>query len=156
MSINVTLIVQMFVFALLVWFTMSYLWPMIRQAMEEREKRIADGLAAAEQGLGSLLKAETRADEIVEEARVKARDIVEQAGSQANDIVSGAREESEQERQRRLESAQAEIKVEINRARDELRGQVAMIAVAGAQKVLEREIDSETHRDLLDRLASEI
>ena len=156
MSINVTLIVQMFVFALLVWFTMSYLWPMIRQAMEEREKRIADGLAAAEQGQGSLLKAETRADEIVEEARVKARDIVEQASSQAGDIVSGAREESEQERQRRLESAQAEIKVEINRARDELRGQVAMIAVAGAQKVLEREIDSETHRDLLDRLASEI
>ena len=156
MSINVTLVVQMFVFALLVWFTMSYLWPMIRQAMEEREKRIADGLAAAEQGQGSLLKAGIRADEIVEEARVKARDIVEQAGSQANDIVSGAREESEQERQRRLESAQAEIKVEINRARDELRGQVAMIAVAGAQKVLEREIDSETHRDLLDRLASEI
>ena len=78
----------MFVFALLVWFTMSYLWPMIRQAMEEREKRIADGLAAAEQGQGSLLKAGIRADEIVEEARVKARDIVEQAGSQANDIVS--------------------------------------------------------------------
>jgi len=156
MSINVTLIVQMFVFALLVWFTMSYLWPMIRQAMEEREKRIADGLAAAEQGQGSLLKAETRAGEIVEEARVKARDIVEQASSQANDIVSGAREESEQERQRRLESAQTEIEVEINRARDELRGQVAMIAVAGAQKVLEREIDGETHRDLLDRLASEI
>ena len=102
MSINVTLIVQMFVFALLVWFTMSYLWPMIRQAMEEREKRIADGLAAAEQGQGSLLKAGIRADEIVEEARVKARDIVEQAGSQANDIVSGAREESEQERQGRL------------------------------------------------------
>ncbi|MGE4658948.1 MAG: F0F1 ATP synthase subunit B [Gammaproteobacteria bacterium] len=156
MSINVTLVVQMFVFALFVWFTMSYLWPMIRQAMEEREQRIADGLAAAEQGQGNLLKAEARAGEIVEEARGKARDIVDQANSQASGIVSGAREEGEQERQRRLESAQTEIEVEINRARDELRGQVAMIAMAGAQKVLEREIDSETHRDLLDRLASEI
>lgn len=156
MSINVTLIVQMLVFALLVWFTMTYVWPMIRQAMDEREQRIADGLAAAERGQSDLAEAEKRASEIVNEARSKAREIVDQASAQANDIISGGRAEGEQERQRRLQSAEEEIEVEINRARDALRGQVAAIAMAGARKVLAREIDETAHRDILDRLASEL
>ncbi|MDE0359633.1 MAG: F0F1 ATP synthase subunit B [Rhodospirillaceae bacterium] len=156
MSINVTLFVQMLVFALLVWFTMKFIWPVILEAMEEREQRIADGLAAAEKGRSDLEAAATEADSIVSAARDQARDILGKANSRAAGIVEEARTQGEEEKRKRLESAQAEIDVEVNRARDELRGQVAAIAVAGAEKVLAREIDTEAHRELLDRLAADL
>jgi len=156
MSINVTLFVQMLVFALLVWFTMTFVWPVIRNAMDEREQRIADGLAAAERGQGDLRNAKVEADKIVAAAREQAREIVDQAGSRATDLVDQARSDGESERKRQLEAAQAEIQVEINRARDELRGQVAAIAVAGAQKILAREIDAGAHKALLDELAAQL
>ena len=156
MSINVTLFVQMLVFALLVWFTMKFIWPVILEAMEEREQRIADGLAAAEKGRSDLEAAATEADSIVSAARDQARDILGKANSRAAGIVEEARTQGEEEKRKRLESAQAEIDVEVNRARDELRGQVAAIAVAGAEKVLAREIDTEAHRELLDRLATDL
>ena len=156
MSINVTLFVQMLVFALLVWFTMTYIWPLIIQAMEEREQRIADGLAAAEQGRSDLESAEAKAQTIIAAARDQARDILNKASARATGIVDEARSQGEDEKRKRLESAQAELDVEVNRARDELRNQVAVIAVAGAEKVLAREIDTETHRELLDRLAAEL
>ena len=156
MSINVTLFVQMLVFALLVWFTMKFIWPVILEAMEEREQRIADGLAAAEKGRSDLEAAATEADSIVSAARDQARDILGKANSRAAGIVEEARSQGEEEKRKRLESAQAEIDVEVNRARDELRGQVAAIAVAGAEKVLAREIDTEAHRELLDRLAADL
>ncbi len=156
MSINVTLFVQMLVFALLVWFTMTYIWPLIIQAMEEREQRIADGLAAAEKGRSNLEAAEAQAQTIIVAAREQARDILNKASSRATGIVDEARTQGEDEKRKRLESAQAELDVEINRARDELRNQVAVIAVAGAEKVLAREIDAEAHRELLDRLAAEL
>ena len=156
MSINVTLFVQMLVFGLLVWFTMTFVWPLMRQAMEEREQKIADGLAAAEKGQTDLKQAEVEAEKIIGEAREQARDILSKASSRANDIVDEARTDGETEKRKRLESAQSEIEVEINRARDELRQQVAAIAVAGAEKVLSREIDEAAHRDLLDRLAAEL
>jgi F-type H+-transporting ATPase subunit b len=156
MSINVTLFVQMLVFGLLVWFTMTFVWPVIRSAMDEREQRIADGLAAAERGQGDLRNAKVEADKIVAAARDQAREIVDQAGTRATDLVDQARSDGESERKRQLEAAQAEIQVEINRARDELRGQVAAIAVAGAQKILAREIDSNAHKALLDELAAEL
>ena len=156
MSINVTLFVQMLVFALLVWFTMKFIWPVILEAMEEREQRIADGLAAAEKGRSELEAAATEAESIVSAARDQARDILGKANSRATGIVEEARTQGEEEKRKRLESAQAEIDVEVNRARDELRGQVAAIAVAGAEKVLAREIDTDAHRELLDRLAADL
>ena len=156
MSINVTLFVQMIVFALLIWFTMTFVWPLIRGAMDEREQRIADGLSAAEKSQNDLLAAEATAQTIISEARDQAREIVDKASTRASDIVDEARVDGEAEKRRQLEATQAEIEVGINRARDELRGQVAAIAVAGAEKVLGREIDSRTHKDLLDGLASEL
>ncbi len=156
MSINVTLFVQMLVFALLVWFTMTYVWPVIRQAMDEREQQIADGLAAADKGRSDLESAEAEAQTIIAAARDQARDILNKASSRAAGIVDEARSQGEEEKRKRLESAQQEIDVEVNRARDELRHQVATIAVAGAEKVLAREIDAEAHRELLDRLAAEL
>ena len=156
MSINVTLFVQMLVFAILVWFTMKFIWPVIRQAMDEREQQIADGLAAAEKGRSNLEAAEAEAQTILGAAREQARDILSKASARATGIVDEARSEGEEEKRKRLESAQQEIDVEVNRARDELRRQVASIAVAGAEKVLAREIDAEAHRELLDRLAAEL
>ena len=153
MSINVTLFAQMLVFGLLVWFTMSFVWPLIRGVMEEREKTISDGLAAAEKGQDDLKQAGEEAGKIVEEARNQARDILSKASSRANGIVDEARSEGEAEKRKRLDSAESELEVEINRARDELRQQVATIAIAGAEKILSREIDESAHRDLLDRLA---
>jgi len=155
-SINVTLFVQMLVFALLVWFTMTWIWPLIIQAMEEREQRIADGLAAAEKGRSDLESAEAKAQTIIAAARDQARDILNKASARATGIVDEARSQGEDEKRKRLESAQVELDVEVNRARDELRNQVAVIAVAGAEKVLAREIDPEAHRELLDRLAAEL
>ncbi len=156
MSINVTLFVQMIVFALVVWFTMKFVWPLMRGAMDEREQRIADGLMAAEKGQSDLLAAESKAQTIISEARDQAKEIVDQASVRASDIVDEARLDGEAEKRRQLEATQAEIEVEINRARDELRSDVSAIAVAGAEKVLAREIDSSTHKELLDSLASEL
>jgi len=155
-SINVTLFVQMLVFGLLVWFTMTFVWPLMRQAMEEREQKITDGLAAAEKGQSDLKRAAAEAEKLIAEAREQAREIVTKASSRATDIVDEARSDGEVEKRKRLESAQSELEVEINRARDELRRQVGAIAVAGAEKVLSREIDGDAHRDLLDRLAAEL
>ena len=156
MSINVTLFVQMIVFAIVIWVTMTYIWPLMRGAMDDREQRIADGLTAAARGQSDLLEAGTKAQTIISEARDQAKEIVAQASGRASDIVDEARTGGEAERRRQLEAAQAEIEVEINRARDELRSEVAAIAVAGAAKVLAREIDGSTHQDLLDDLASEL
>jgi F-type H+-transporting ATPase subunit b len=155
-SINVTLFVQMIVFAIVIWITMKYIWPILLDAMDEREQRIADGLTAAEKGQSDLLAAEAEAQKIIAAARDQAKVIVDQAGTRANDIVDEARSDGEAEKRRQLEATQAEIGVEINRARDELRGQVAAIALIGAEKILSREIDSNTHKDLLDGLASEL
>jgi F-type H+-transporting ATPase subunit b len=155
-SINVTLFVQMIVFSIVIWVTMKFIWPILLEAMDEREKRIADGLAAADKGQSDLLAAESKAQKIIAEARNQAKVIVDQAGVRGNDIVDEARTDGEAEKRRQLEAAQAEIDVEINRARDELRGQVAAIALSGAEKILSREIDDSTHKVLLDGLASEL
>ena len=135
---------------------MTFIWPVIRQAMDEREQRIADGLAAAEKGRSDLESAEAEAQTIIAAAREQARGILNKASARATGIVDEGRALGDEEKRKRLESAQAEIDVEVNRARDELRNQVAVIAVAGAEKVLAREIDTEAHRELLDRLAAEL
>ncbi|MBN1240788.1 MAG: F0F1 ATP synthase subunit B [Gammaproteobacteria bacterium] len=156
MDINLTLLGQTIAMIFFVWFTMKFIWPPIMSAIEARQVAIADGLAAAERGQSDLAQAKTEAEKIVAAAREQARGIVDQASSRANDIVEAAKSEGEAEKQRRLDSARSEIEVEINRARDELRAQVAAIAIAGAERVLAREIDANAHRDLLDRLAADL
>jgi F-type H+-transporting ATPase subunit b len=155
-DINMTLLGQSIAMIFFVWFTMKFIWPPIMSAIEARQVAIADGLAAAERGQSDLAQAKTEAEKILAAARDQARGIVDQAASRANGIVEAAKGEGEAEKQRRLESARSEIEVEINRARDELRAQVAAIAISGAERVLEREIDANAHRDLLDRLAAEL
>ena len=156
MDFNLTLIGQSLAMLLFVWFCMKYVWPLITGAIEARQTEIANGLAAAEQGQSSLVTAKTEADKILAAAREQARGIVDQASTRASGIVEQGKNDGEAERKRQLEAACTEIDVAINRAREELRGQVATIAVAGAAKVLAREIDANAHRDILSKLASEL
>ena len=156
MDFNLTLIGQSLAMLLFVWFCMKYVWPLIMGAIEQRQTEIANGLAAAEQGQSSLTNAKVEADKILAAARDQARGIVDQASSRATGIVEQGKADGEAARKNQLEAARTEIAVEINRAREELRGQVAKIAVAGAAKVLGREIDANAHRDLLGKLASEL
>ncbi len=156
MNFNATLFGQTIAMVVFVWFCMKYIWPVIMTAITERQKEIADGLAAAEKGKASLEQAESEAAKVLGEARQQAKGILDQAQSRANEIVESARGEGEAEKKRQLESARAEIAVERNRARDELRGQVAAIAMAGAERILAREISAETHRELLDGLAEKL
>jgi F-type H+-transporting ATPase subunit b len=155
-DINLTLIGQVIAMTVFVAFCMKYVWPFIMSVIEERQTAIANGLAAAEQGQASLTNAKAEADKILAAAREQARGIVDSANSRATGIVEQARAEGETERKRQVEAARAEIGVETNRAREELRAQVAKIAVAGAEKVLAREIDANAHRDILAKLASEL
>ena len=156
MNINATLIVQMIVFLVLVWATMSLAWPYIVGQMQEREKRIALGLAAAEQGQKDLSEAKSRAEDVIKEARTRALAIEAQARTQANQIVDDARKAASLEGEKALASAKSQIELESNRARDSLRGQVVSLAVAGAKRVLEKEIDPKTHGELLDQLAAKL
>jgi F-type H+-transporting ATPase subunit b len=153
---NLTLIGQSIAMIVFVWFCMKYVWPFVMGAIEQRQTEIANGLAAAEKGQSSLATAKVEVDKILAAARDQARGIIEQANTRANGIVEQAKADGEAARKSQLEAARAEIDVEINRAREELRGQVARIAVAGAEKVLGREIDANAHRDLLGKLAAEI
>ena len=156
MDFNATLIGQSIAMIVFVWFCMKFVWPLIMGAIERRQTEIADGLAAAEQGKNSLATAKVEIDKIIAAARDQARGIVEQANTRASGIVEQAKADGEAARKSQLDAARAEIEVEINRAREELRGQVARIAVAGAERVLGREIDANAHRDLLGKLAAEL
>ena len=156
MNINLTLVVQMIVFVVLIWFTMKVVWPMILGPMEERSKKIAAGLAAGDKGQQELAQARDRADAILREARERATQIVEQAQRQANDLVDQAKGTATSEGARLVEQAKQQIELETSHAREALRREVATIAVTAASKVLEREIDQRTHADLLDKLATQI
>jgi F-type H+-transporting ATPase subunit b len=155
-NINLTLIIQMIVFALLVWATMSFIWPPLMRAVEERQKKIAHGLAAADRGEQELQKARTGADEILREARERAQKIIDQAQHRANDIQEQARVTATQEGQRLVASAQQQIDLEATRARESLRREVGGMVVAAASKLLEREIDPSAHQDLISKLAAQI
>jgi len=155
-NITVTLIIQMLVFATFVWVVMKFIWPIILGAMNEREKKIAAGLAAAEQGQKDLSEAKSRADDVVKEARSRALAIESQARTQANLIIEEARKAASLEGEKALASAKSQIELESNRARDALRGQVVNLAVVGAKRVLEKEIDAKTHGELLDQLAAKL
>ncbi len=156
MNFNATLIGQSITFIVFVWFCMKYIWPPIMSAIEERQTQIADGLAAAERGQQSLDKAKVEADEIVDDARKQATTILDQAHARANEIVSEGKADGAKERERQVAAAVAEVEQEANRAREELRGQVSAIAVASAEKILQREIDKKSHEDILSKLAAEL
>jgi len=156
MNINLTLVVQMIVFVVLIWFTMKVVWPMILDPMEERSKKIAAGLAAGDKGQQELAQARDRADAILREARERATQIVEQAQRQANDLVDQAKGTATSEGARLVEQAKQQIELETSHAREALRREVATIAVTAASKVLEREINPQTHADLLNKLATQI
>ena len=156
MNINLTLIVQMVVFAIVIWVVMKFIWPVILGAMNEREKKIAAGLAAAEQGQKDLSEAKSRAEDVIKEARTRALAIESQARTQANLIIEEARKAASLEGEKALASAKSQIELESNRARDSLRGQVVSLAVAGAKRVLEKEIDPKAHGELLDQLAAKL
>ena len=156
MDINMTLLGQTIAMIVFVWFCMKFIWPPIITAIEERQKEIADGLAAAERGQQSLDKAKAESDEIVDDARKQATQILDQAHARANEIVAEGKADGIKERERQLAAATAEVEQETNRAREELRGQVSAIAVASAEKILRREIDAEAHEDILSKLAAEL
>lgn len=156
MNINLTLIIQMIVFMLLIFFTMSFIWPPLMRVVEERQKKIAHGLAAADRGEQELQKARESADAILHEARERAGQIIDQAQHRANDIMEQARTGAQQEGQRLIASAQQQIGLEASRAREGLRREIGGIAVAAASKLLEREIDPGAHQDLISKLAAQI
>jgi len=151
-----TLIGQVIAMAVFVWFCMKFVWPLLLGTIEQRQTEIAEGLAAAEKGQSSLATAKVEVDKIVAAAREQARGIIDQANMRATGIVEQGKADGEAARKAQIEAGRAELSVETNRAREELRGQVARIAVAGAEKVLGREIDANAHRDLLGKLASEL
>ncbi|MBT8135569.1 MAG: F0F1 ATP synthase subunit B [Gammaproteobacteria bacterium] len=156
MDFNATLIGQTIAMIVFVWFCMKYIWPPILESLEQRRKDIADGLAAGERAQEDLVKAKAEAAGIIDEARGQALDIVDQANKRGTSLVEEARDEGRRERERQLGAARSEIEQERNRVREELRGQVSAIAVASAEKILQREINPDVHRDILGKLANEI
>lgn len=156
MDINATLIGQTIAMIVFVWFCMKYIWPPLLEAIEERQAKIAEGLAAADKGEEKLAAAKAEADEIVSGARKQATGILDQAHARASEIVAEGKANGAKERDRQIEAAKAEIEQETNRAREELRGQVSAIAIASAEKILRREIDDKQHEDILGKLAGEL
>jgi F-type H+-transporting ATPase subunit b len=156
MNIGMTLLGQMISFAILIGFTAKFIWPPLMAAIEERQAKIAEGLAASDRNKKVLAQAEEQVTEMLKEARTKAAEIIAQAEARANQIVDAAKDEAIVEGNRQKAAAQAEILAATGRAREDLRKQVSMLAVAGAEKLIRREIDSNAHKALLDELAAEI
>jgi F-type H+-transporting ATPase subunit b len=155
-NINATLLGQAITFAILIWFTMKFVWPPLMAAMAERAKTIADGLAAAERGKHDLELAEKRAAEILRQGREKASEIIAASEKRASEIIDEAKTNAKAEGDRILVAAKADIDQEVFRAKEQLRTQVTAVALAGAGKILGREIDAKAHNDLLDKLVAEI
>ncbi len=156
MNINLTLIGQSITFAIFVWFCMKFVWPPIVSALDARRKQIADGLAAADRGKHELELAARKSAESLHEAKQKAADIIGQAEKRAAQIIDEAKSAAKVEGDRQIAAAQAEIDQEIHRARESLREQVATLVVAGAEKVLRREVDAKAHGDLLEAIKNEL
>jgi F-type H+-transporting ATPase subunit b len=156
MNLNLTLIAQVVSFSIFIWFTVKFVWPFMLRAIETRQKTIADGLAAAEQGRRSLEMSTKQADEAIKEARARAAEIVAQAEKRREQLIEQARKEAQVEGERELAAAKAEIAQEVTRAREELRDRVASLAVAGAEKILRREVDARAHGELLDSIKRQL
>ena len=156
MDIGMTLLGQALSFAVLIWVTAKFIWPPLMAAIEERQQKIAEGLAAADRSKKDLAQAEEKVNEVLREARSKASEIINQAEARRAQIIDLAKEEAIEEGNRQKAAALAEIESASNRAREDLRRQVSALAVAGAEKLLRREIDGNAHKALLDELAAEI
>ncbi|MCE8004830.1 MULTISPECIES: F0F1 ATP synthase subunit B [Halomonadaceae] len=156
MNINMTLIGQTIAFAIFVWFCIKYVWPPISSALHERQKKIADGLDAASRASRDLELAQEQAAQTLRESKEQASQILEQAHKRSTQMIEEAREQARAEGERLVAGARAEIDQEINRAKEELRAQVATLAIVGAERVLEASVDEKAHRKLLDKLAAEL
>ena len=156
MNINLTLFAQLISFAIFVWFCKNYVWPPIVAAMEEREKKIADGLNAAEKAGQNLEEAHKQVEAQLVEAKAQAAGILDQANKRAAQIVDEAKEQAVLEGQRLKGAAQADIEQEVNRAKEQLRSQVASLALVGAEKILEASIDENAHSDIVNKLAANL
>jgi F-type H+-transporting ATPase subunit b len=156
MSFNLTLIAQAVAFALFIWFTVKFVWPPLLRAIETRQKTIADGLAAAEQGKHSLEASAKQADEEIKKARDRAAELLAQAEKRGAQLVEEARNAAKEEGNREKAAAKAEIEQATQRAREQLRDHVASLAVAGAEKILRREVDQKAHAELLDSIKKQL
>jgi F-type H+-transporting ATPase subunit b len=156
MNINLSLFAQALTFALFIWFTVKFIWPPLLRAMEQRQKQIAEGLAAAERGKQDLEQASKRTAELLHEARQQAQDILAQADKRAGAMIEEAKGAAKAEGDRLVAGAKAEIEQEVSRAKEMLRTQVAALAVAGAEQILMREVDAKAHADLLRSVESQL
>lgn len=156
MNINLSLLAQALTFALFIWFTVRFIWPPLLRAIEQRQKQIAEGLAAAERGKQDLEQASKRTTELLNEARQQVQDILGQADKRAAEMIEEAKGTAKIEGDRLVAGAKAEIEQEISRAKEMLRAQVAALAVAGAEQILKREVDAKAHADLLRSVESQL
>ena len=156
MNINLTLIGQTVTFIIFVWFCMKFIWPPIMNALNERRKTISDGLAAAEQGQREREKGQMDANELVEEAKSQAQEIIARAEKRGVEVVADAKNDAQTEGERILNATRGEIEMEANRTREQLRVQVAQLAVAGAEKILAKEVDAKAHEKMLSDLADNL
>lgn len=156
MNINATLLGQTVAFMIFVWFCMKFVWPPLMNAIEARQKKIADGLADADRAAKDLELAQEKATEQLKEAKATANEIIESANKRKNQIVEEAKAEADAERAKIIAQGKAEIEAERNRVKEELRKQLATLAVTGAEKILERSIDEAAQRDIVDKLVAEI
>lgn len=156
MNINLTLIGQSIAFLFFVLFCMKFVWPFIIDAMAERQKRIEDGLAAADRADQDLELAKERSVKILQEAKQQASEIVESANKRATQIVEEAKLHAREEAERIKTATEAEVAQEVNRAKEKLRSQVSVLALAGAEKVLEASVDEATHKSMIDKLAASL
>ncbi len=156
MNLNYTLFGQMITFAILIWFTAKFIWPPLMKAIEERQQKIAEGLAAADNAQKNLAQAEEKVNDELKLARTKANEIIDQAHQRASQILDQAKNDAVAEANRQKLLAEAEIAAAANRAKEELRKQVSTLAVSGAEKLLKREIDANAHKVLIDELAAQL
>lgn len=156
MEIGMTLLGQALSFAILIWFAMKFIWPPLMKAMDDRAQRIAEGLSAADRAKAELKDADARVADEIKKARSQASEIIDKAQQQANQILDKAKADALLEAARQKAVAQTEIDGMVGKARESLRGQVASLAVQGAQKIIQREIDPGAHKALLDQLVAEI
>ncbi len=156
MNLNLTLIAQALAFAGLIWLIATFVWPPLLKAIEERQQKIAEGLAAADNATRNLAQADAKVAEELKAARAKANEIIEQAHQRANQLIDAAKADAVAEGQRQRAMAEAEIEAAANRAKEDLRKHVSQLAVSGAEKLLKREIDANAHKALIDDLAAQL
>ena len=156
MNLNFTLVAQAITFALFIWFTMKVVWPVLLRKIEARQKTIADGLAEAERGRSSLADAQKQTEKLIGEARARAQEIVAAAEKSASQRIEESKQQAKTEGERLVAAANAQIQQEVQSAKQQLREQVAQLAIAGAEKILKREVDAKAHSAMLDQLKAQI